>query len=376
MENDFCKRIRIVSFQNAFNFGAILQAYGLQEMIRSLGYEDVLFLNYNPKYLRDRYNPLSRRNLVIPKSVKAFVWWCYNYPFFFISSLRRNHKFRSSIQSMLKQTCSIKDENHLENEDVDVLICGSDQIWNPGLTGKFDPLFLGKGNFKRLGCVASYAPSTELSTLSEERARQLVDCLDSFKFLSVREEPIRDILKKYTNREIEVCVDPTILCGANKFRLLASSRIINEDYILVYAYDPDSVSIKEIIKSIPGYKKYSIHTILLGPKNSGNFFDKNIHSEILVQDFLSLVLYSSFVVTDSFHGLAFSLLFEKNFNVSYYEGKNLRTQSLLHQLGLDSRLVKNVNMIQWDDLDYTSINEKLSVIRNKSKEYLLKVLKG
>lgn len=376
MPNHNSKKIRIVSFQNAYNFGAILQAFGLQETIRSMGYEDVLFLNYNPKYLKDRYNPLSRR-YINTNSIKSFIVWCVYYPFFFISSLKRNCRFHRSIQTLLKQTKNrISTEENLNEEEVDVLVCGSDQIWNSGITGDIDPIFLGKGNYKYMGYAVSYAPSTELSTLSEERARNIAGQLDSFRYLSVREKPVRDILSQYTDKEIKVCVDPTILCGVESFNTITSSRIVHEDYILVYAYDPKSSAIRQLIESVPEFKKYSIHTILLGPKSLQEFFVGNIHSEISVQDFLSYFKYSSYVITDSFHGLAFSLLFEKNFNVSYFEGKNARPQALLEQLGLESRLIRNTDDIQWDELDYSLINKRMAAIREESRSFLYNALKG
>lgn len=376
MEDQYQKRIRIVSFQNAHNFGAVLQAYGLQETIRSMGYEDVSFLNYNPKYLENRYNPISSRYIKI-RSIKNFIGWCVTYPFFFISSIRRNAKFRRSIRTLLTQTKNkIIDENGLGTEEVDVLVCGSDQIWNPGITGEIDPIFLGRGNYKYLGYAISYAPSTELSSLSEERARYIAKQLDEFKYLSVREAPVRDFLMHFTEKRIDLCVDPTILCGVNVFNMITSPRIIKEDYILVYAYDPKSNAIRRLIESIPEYHRFSIHTILLGPKNFNNFFARIIHSEISVQDFLSLFKYSNYVITDSFHGLAFSLLFEKNFNVSFYEGKNVRPQALLHQLDLDYRFVKTTDDVQWDKLDYQSINERIERIREQSRNYLYKALEG
>ncbi len=152
--------------------------------------------------------------------------------------------------------------------------------------------------------------------------------------------------------------------------------MVKNNYILVYAYDPQSEIIRKMIESIPGFQNYSIQTILLGPKNLNNYFNRKIHSAIYVQDFLSFFKYASFVITDSFHGLAFSLLFEKNFNVSYYKGKSLRPQALLNELNLEDRLVSNVEHIRWDSLDYSIINRRISIIREESRNYLLKSLEG
>lgn len=377
MVDPFCKKIRILSFQNAHNFGAVLQAYGLQQTILSMGYKDVKFLNYNPKYLSDRYNPFARRNIAFPSTLRGSIGWCAYYLPYMMSSISRNRKFNDSIKSMLIQTNKlILDKEGFGDEDADVLICGSDQIWNTALTGDFDPVYLGEGNYRSVGIVASYAPSTELSSLTEAMAERLCAQLSRFKYLSVRENPVKDRLQKYISEKIQVCVDPTILCGAKSYLDVASPRLETRDYIVVYAYDPNDSIIQDLIKTIPEYQNYSIHVILLGPKGLRETFRKNVHSAIKVQDFLSYIKYASYVVTNSFHGLAFSLLFEKNFNVAYCEGKHVRCLSLLQQIEMEERFVRNKNNIHWENLDYKQINQKLENVRKDSLNYLKKVLEG
>lgn len=368
-------KVRLLSFQNAYNFGAVLQAYGLQQTIRSLGYNDVRFINYNPKYLRDRYNPYRKDLFALEKNIKRTISKYINYPFFLVSTLLRNRKFRKSISAMLNQTNEvISGEQGLAHEEADVLICGSDQIWNTLLTNEFDPVFFGQGPYKYLGYAASYAPSTELSSLNEEKAQMLCNLLDGFKYLSVREKPVQEILQKHTEKHISLCVDPTILCGAASFLKICPTVKIDKDYILVYAYNPQDPIILEIIDSIPEVQKYDIHFILLGEKNVKTFFKRNYHSALTVPRFLSFFKSAKYVVTNSFHGLAFSLLFEKEFNVAYCPGKHIRCLSLLEQIGLSERLIYQGKMSKWDEIDYKIINKRLGSIRQESMCYLKKIL--
>lgn len=377
MEKQDYKKVRILSFQNAYNFGAVLQAYGLQQTLKSMGYNDVKFIKYNPKYLSDRYNPFLKKHFCPKKSIRGIIGWGLNLPFFLVSRINRNRHIQLSIDSLLEQTHRLViDEKGLEEEEADVLICGSDQIWNISLTGSFDPIFMGKGPYKHLGYAVSYAPSTELSSLTDENAKILCKYLDSFRYISVRETQVKAILEKYLDKDIQVCVDPTLLCGADAFHQIASHRLEKREYIVVYAYNPKDTAILEMIKSIPDYKKYSIHYILLGSKNRKNFFDFNSHASITVQDFLSYIKYAKYVITNSFHGLAFSLLFEKNFNVAFCEGKYIRCLSLLQQLDLDSRFVKDMKTCNWTPLDYSLIKQRLDEIRKVSHDYLKKVLEG
>lgn len=372
MQNQYSKKIRILSFHNAHNFGAVLQAYGLQQTIRGLGYKDVKFLNYNPIYLKKRYNPFSSFSLSIcNKSIKGIVGWILNYPFFVLSSIRRNRKFYGAINHLLIQTKNnIHNINDLKNESVDILICGSDQIWNTSLTGDFDPIFLGKGNYKQIEYAISYAPSTELSALTTEKAKKLAVQLDNFKYVSVRESPICSILQKYTQKDIKVCIDPTLLCGSEAFNAIASNRLIKEKYIIVYAYNPTDELILNAINYIPNKEEYKKHIILLSARGRKTFFNSSIHSEISVEDFLSYMKYASYVITNSFHGLAFSLLFEKNFYVTYAVGKEIRCKSLLKNLNLLDRFIQNKIAISWEQPDFQEINKKIAQMRKSSLLFL------
>ena len=378
MGENYSKKIRILSFQNAHNFGAVLQAYGLQQTILSLGYTDVKFINYNPKYLSDRYKPFSWKQLKPARiSLKSIVGRIARVPFYFISTLKRNAAFDSSIKRLLIQTDAVKkNECDLSSEEYDVLVCGSDQIWNTALTGSFDPVFLGRGPYKKKGYCVSYAPSTELSSLTDENAKELASLVDDFKYISVRETPIQEKLQKYTNREISVCVDPTILCGTAAYNKIVDSKQVKKEYILVYAYDPFGKSVQDVIKTIPNWETYEVYSVLLGARGVKMFFNKKFLCELSIEKFLSYIKNASFVVTNSFHGLAFSLLFERNFNVVYEPGKQIRCVSLLEQIGLLNRFVKDSQTVLWNQIDYSNVNSQLEKIRNESKQFLTNALKG
>lgn len=372
------KKIRIVSFQNAHNFGAILQAYGLQETIKSLGYNDVKFINYYPEYLRLRYYPFQIKWLKPQNhSLSHLLGLYFGFPFFFISCLKRYIAFKGSIKRLLNQTdVIISSPDQLEQIQIDILICGSDQIWNTGLTGNFDEVFFASKNYYKYNMAISYAASTELSSLSQNKLETMAGLIQSFNYISVREKPVKEALSKYTNRNIDVCIDPTLLCGSESFDKIASNRLIKDDYILIYAYVPNDPLVNSIIKTIPDYKRFKIHIILLGPKSWRNAFDTNVHSAISIEDFLSYIKYASYVITNSFHGLAFSLLFKKNFNVTYVPGKDTRCHSLLAETHLLNRFVKDIESANWDEVNYIEVDQVLDEIREKSRSYLLKSFKS
>lgn len=369
MEN---KVVRIISYQNAKNYGAVLQAYGLQQTIKMLGFEDVAFINYNPTYLSDRYNPFKKTKLYCNgKSPFQKVKHYFTLPFNIWSRLRLNRIFNASVKRMLNQKGPQYTEYHQIKDTCDTLICGSDQIWNTRLTGSLDKAFFGYGEYKRLSRIISYAPSTELVVLDDLGLSNLTKHIEKLDAVSVREQQIHDRLQPCTSKEIEVCVDPTILCGGDEFSKIAAKRVVHNNYILVYAYDANDTLIQKIVRSIPNWKDYEVHTILFGAGGLGSMLDRRMHGCLSVEEFLSMFKYASYVVTNSFHGLAFSLLFHKSFNVGYLKGYSTRCESLLSQINrLDKLIIDKKQEPNWDNWDYIEIDKSLSKIRNKSLNFL------
>ena len=371
-EIDKNKKIRIVAFQNAHNFGAVCQAYGLQQALQSMGYKDVLFLNYNPEYLKNRYDSLERLQWLeldmVPfrRKITRVLKWAI----FACNNLYRNLKFKYSIKTLLKQTSPEEsDANKFENYPMDVLICGSDQIWNTSLTHTYDPLFW--GDLRMLPNVrkVAYAPSTELAVIENDDISEIVRRLDNFDSVSLREGIIRDYIQPYTPKPLQVCVDSTILCGVEKFNKVVSKRLVKRPYICIYAYNHDDAFIKQMIESIPNYKQYEIHYVSFSANNE--LFRSVLHSAVSVQDFLSYIKYADYVVTGSFHGLAFSLLFKKNFNVAVYKGMAGRMKALLSEIGLMNRFINPGQEACWDEIDYDAVDLQLEKLRNRAKEYLV-----
>ncbi len=367
--------VRILSYQNAQNFGALLQAYGLMKTVQKLGYQDVCFLNYNPDYLKRRYRLLWQ---LFPsqKNIKSFILFLVNTPFIIFNRIRRNYVFNKSRSRLLvqdnKELSRLEDFKDIECE---TLICGSDQIWSTWITGEPDPVFYGVGDYKNIKCRIAYAPSTELSTFENPLfVKKMNALLKNFDYLSARENSVKEHLQEMTGRDVALCVDPTILCGPDAFLEIASKRLVKKEYILVYAYNPKDSLINDIIKSIPKHEQYEIHYILFGSSGLLATLNRNYHAEISIEEFLSLFKYASYVVTNSFHGLAFSLLFEKNFNVGYVEKKSGRCESLLNEIGLSGRLIKQAGFVYWEYPDYPAVNEKIAEIRQESITYLNKAL--
>lgn len=371
-------KIRILSYHNAHNYGAVLQAYGLQNVIKLLGYNDVKFLRYNPKYLSGRYVTYKTEGAGIKKllSILKNILNTIRRPFFYLSKERRNRSFDLSIYRMLLQTDKlILDESELKSEVCDVLICGSDQIWNTAITGNFDRVFFGYGDYLETPLKIAYAPSTETSSLDEQRIKEIVPLLNNFNYLSVRENTLAEILQPLTEKNIEVCIDPTILCGREAYDKIAI-KPKRKKYIVVYAYNPQDKLIQDLIASVPNRNEYSVVILTLVHTSSMiDFFNPNIQSDITVEEFLGYFRYADYVVTNSFHGLAFSLIFQKNFNAAFVKNKSARLVSLMSQINLMNRYHYDNTNINWDKIDFSKVEEKMNILRTQSLHYIEKCLK-
>ncbi|MDT3387874.1 MAG: polysaccharide pyruvyl transferase family protein [Bacteroidota bacterium] len=366
-------RIRIISFQNAQNYGAILQAFGLMKTIEALGYSDVQFVNYNPLYLRNRYKVCSKRFFDTSNySFKNKVKFWLTIPLLMVNRVRRNYILNQSRKRLLKQTRRVyHDVSDIKGIKCDLLICGSDQIWSTWITGKPDPVFYGVGGYVGVKRKISYAASSEISTFEkDDNIIILKDLLTNLDSISVREKAVKNAVQKIVDKDVYLCIDPTVLCGREHFSQIASVRQVSAPYILVYSYDIGDPDVHEIIHSIPFYQKYQVHYLSFGSTGLRGTISNNIHGEVSVEDYLSFFKYADYVVTNSFHGLAFSLLFEKPFNVAYKQGLTTRVESLLEQLNLQSRLVKNIGDVSWAPIDYDMVNAELRKVREDSISYL------
>lgn len=373
------EKVRIISFQNAQNYGAVLQAYGLQQVIKSLGYEDVLFINYNPDYLRNRYLVFSSKwYKPRERSVKHVICYYLNLPFMIMNRWKRNRMFNNSRKRLIAQTK--KQYTCLEdfvNVPCDYLVLGSDQIWSTWITGDPDPVYYGKGDYKGIKKIISYAPSSELSTFSSPENRSMIkEFLKRIDCISVRENTICKLFEEKFEISSKVCVDPTILSGRAPFDKIATKRNIQRDYILIYSYSNYSELIQDLIKTVPEYEKYEIHYIAFGSSGLRSILDRKNHNEISVEEFVSLFKYASYIITNSFHGLAFSLLFNRKFSVAYEEGKSSRCESLLFQINTSDKLIRHAREMNWESFNFDMINEKLETIREDSKLFLINSLKS
>lgn len=368
-------KIGILTFHCAVNYGAVLQAYGLKQVLCSLGFEAHI-IDYRPTYLVAAYKAWQQRPGL--RSLTQTNGWVLWYKHFKACGRRylRNKRFRSFCQRYLDI-----DKTQLSEiaKEYEVVVCGSDQIWNSKITGEnLDPVYfgilLGGNQIKSIAYGASVGNNSNLHGHEEEFARML----RQMSAISVREYQLADhIARICPDVPINVVADPTILAGRDVFDHIASPKLVINPYLLYFDLTNDN-RLRERAKAIADAKGLEFielttyHEYVDGQK---------LFSPVSPAGFCSLFKYADHVVSSSFHGTVFSILFEKQFEVFIY--KNLapdRIMCLLSELGIENRLLNEYSEFESRHeelaapINYKPLRIRLNELRQTSLNFLTNAL--
>lgn len=361
-------KVGIITFHASHNYGSMLQAFALCKTLEMHGCE-VEIINFRSEKQYKLYPfPFDFKN----RTVKGFIGDVLLGP---ISAISKWSKYEDFMKKNLPLTREYHSFNELQSEkwSFDVLIVGSDQIWNTHCLD-WDEAYFGNFIDKSITKIA-YAPS--MGRCPEENVdKNVVKSLcHGFKHLSVREPRTLDFLKSAgIKQNIDIVLDPTLLLNEHDYdHLYDTSPLIKGDYI--YYYDP--FNRKEYLRaaSIIG-EKIGLPVVC---DMRYYFFQrkgiKNVKYFINVgpSEFLNLIKNARMVCGHSFHSVVFSILFKKEF-LALDGDKDSRLSNLLNQLALTQRAVNMDNPIVFSNepLDYDTILRKLEIIRQPSLAFLAK----
>lgn len=368
-------KIGILTFHCATNYGAVLQVYALKSTLSQMGH-DVHVIDFRPNYLTDYYIAWQPRpGLRSLASTEGRKRW-HDY---LISGSRRSRR-NKSFEKFSRKHLALDSRPLSEiSAGYDVLLCGSDQIWNPDITDrKLDQVYFGilpgDTHPKRIAYGASAGSNSKLDGLHRDFANDLRQ-MDA---VSVRETNLAELISDLCpEQNVETVVDPTILAGREIFDALAPKRLVEKPYLLYFDLANDA-SLRSRAKKMARERDLEFievttyHEIVPGQK---------LFRPASPAEFCSLFKYAEFAVVTSFHGTVFSILFQRPFIAYAYSECSIdRFHSLLNQLGLESRLVMNYDDFdaRHDELlkfiDYTAVNESLDKLRSKSLAWLKKAL--
>jgi len=363
------KQVLTITCHNVYNYGASLQEYALLKFLSDNGF-NTQTINYTPDYLSGHFNFLAVEN---PKWKKNFltklIYVLLKAPVK-LSNYPRKISFDQFHKKYIKETDqNYKNYEQLKNNPptADYYICGSDQIWNPIFQNGKDPSFyltFVPENKKKISYAASFATESIPNYLTNF-VKTNINNLDA---VSVREESGNNILRNLGITKAKTVLDPVFLLDQNQWDELID-KPLEENYILIYDFENNPL-IKNIAQSLKN--KFNLKIITLN-KNI-NYADKKYYHKG-PKEFLSLIKYADYVLANSFHAVAFSIIFKKIFFVFNRKIKiNTRMRDLLELLDLRECMInnfENYKALSDKKINYDKVYGILDDRIKFSKEFLL-----
>ncbi|WP_188008913.1 polysaccharide pyruvyl transferase family protein [Grimontia hollisae] len=354
----------IVTFHRAHNYGAVLQAYALQKVINSLGH-NVSFFDYQHEEIAKVYRLIPALG---NEKIITYLKRLLNTALDFKRKKARYKAFNQFINSNFK----LSDSKRLQHFDVVVL--GSDQIWNPEYTNGFVDTHFGRHHNLNSRRIISYAASLGQSNLEGGALKDFSEKLSEIDILGVREDLLKDIILSVSpERDVSVNLDPTLLLDRADWDSISEDRAVSEPYVLVY-----EVKYNKLTKSAIEYieKHFGLKVIFLSSRTNYKIPKEYITDASPLQ-FISLFKHANFVITTSFHGTVFSVINNKPFmTLGFGDHTDVRSKSLLSKIGLSARIVDSPKdfSISKDAINYEPVNDRLMKLRQESMDYLTKCL--
>ena len=357
-------RIGIITYHRAKNLGAMLQSYALQKIVENKVGECEI-IDYRNEKLEDNYRIKKiRQEKGIKNKIKNILYKNKNKKF---EKVRDN--FLNDYQKVSNKVYNEKTINQANNE-YDLYIAGSDQVWNPNLNYRDKNYFLGfvSDNSKR----NSYAASFGTNSVNDEDKVWIKKELEKFNNISVREEEGKKIVKDLINKNASVVLDPTLLLNYDEWKEIMPKECENkEKYIFVYliAYTPTILEFARKFAKEKGYKIICFHNTYHKYKGMENL------KELSPNKFLYYIKNAEYVITSSFHGLCFAINFHKKFFYELDEAKknnNSRLVTLTKMLELENRKIVKGNCSD-NEIDFSKVEEKLNEERKNSIKFICKL---
>lgn len=356
-------RIGILTFHRAHNYGAVLQCYALQEVLKRMGH-DVQVIDYRQPWIEDFYS-LFCRNMIKRNSGSVSSLFGY-----LKASLKKwmlapnkSANFMEFREKFLDLSLPCVD---VLPQGYDCYLIGSDQLWSLHcLGGQADNVYMGGFVRPEGSRLVGYAISADMKSVqqSQDLLKEMVPAFDA---LSMREKEVADAVAGFTGCPCEVCLDPTLLTDASLWNPLMT-ELPKDEYVLMYEvrWNPQT---KGKLR-----KKAEELAAAIGP-----------HCKVIdltrvdrpVTEFVSLFRKASHVVTTSFHGVVFSIIFGVPFYAfPLWGGYDLRYIELLESLGAADRLVSFETELKPGPMDFVPLREALENRKKQSVEFLERHLK-
>ena len=357
---------------NFTNYGSALQSWALTQTIGKLGYHAKL-VDYCPDILADK-DPLNPLENMWDKDEESRRMCELTMPAIRINYEKFERFYTEAFDRTKKKYTSADFNDIIADEEINGFVCGSDTIFCPDEFGIDDGYYANYDCMR--GSAVAYAASFGDPHFSEEDYPILNARLQNFKAFGLREKLMIPYVKEHTNVPVQKVVDPTLLLTSDDYDKIAEDRIIPEKYLLLYArrYNPAMTEYAEKLAEKNGWKIIDISLRATNAERGHQMF-----YEAGVEEFLSLVKYAEYVVTNSFHGMIFGVHYRRPFVIFSREQCDTKIEEILQLFGLPDRMLVTGNEDFRSEINYDDVHKNISEAREASKAFLkseLELLKG
>lgn len=370
------KTFGIVSYNkyaNFTNYGSALQSWALNTVINKIGESmgwRAMFVDYCPDILA-KLDPLNPFKNMWDLDVEARKRIEFSMP-----AIRENYekfmKFYDKCFLHTKEKYTSQNFNTIcERENIDGFVCGSDTIFCYKEFG-FDDGYFANYNVMREGYSVAYAASFGDTDFDKIDKEVLKTKLCNFRYLALRENQFVDFARKATGVEVEQVIDPTLLLTANDYDTIVAPRQIDEPYLLLYSrrFNPIMAAYADRLSKKLGVKVVDISLCSSNPNGHIMRYDAG------VEEFLSLVKHAECIVTNSYHGILFSIIYKRPFYLFSREQCDTKNAQVLQMLDLrECSMVTGEELLN-NAIDYDRVHKIITLRRKQSLSVLIDELKG
>lgn len=353
--------VGIITFHCQHNYGSALQAYAMQEAVRKSGqsckilnfYYEKDMKQYDIRWQSKRLDVIAFDLLTLKKSImrkKAY------------------HKFQNKFFELTKKTSDWHELKKI-SEAFEILICGSDQIWNISLFNGLHPAyFLKFANDKQK--LISYAPSVAIESIQDNYFEDFRENLKRFTAISVREEQTASQLHEITGKDVKCVLDPTLLFGSDFYDEMIKGYALKlpKKYIFLYCLHHADLNILRKYAELLA-DKYGLDIVYF---NKYNIYNKHYKCNIFEYDpraFVCAIKNAEYVISDSFHAGVFAIIYRKNFKTFALKDSKSRMNTLFKHLNIENRFINKIEEMP-EQINYDDVYKKLDKLRKVSLEYL------
>ena len=353
-------KIGIVTYHRTLNYGAVMQSLATRFVLQEMGHE-VYYVDYWPDYHRKHYEYFSFRKFLrycLGLNVKSLVSYIKQ-------SYQKKKRFKNFdlfFKDYIYPYCCSVDDSY------DAVVYGSDQIWRKQSALKtYNTFYFGNNKINTQHHI-SYAASMGVLPDNDEDKAKVKELVSHIEKISVREDDLRQLLLSLGYKNISLSLDPTLLLSSEEWdRHIPTTSCKTEKYALLYVIRTNAFDMNEVKKFI---NSKGLKLIVLNGYATTKESDTNLTTAGPLE-FIRLIKNAEYIFSCSFHGLAFSIIYKKQFFASFIKNSG-RAESLLNLVGASQRLLPPQAAIpqNMEAIDYVDVQNRLAVVRQESLNYL------